>query len=110
MKKITREQRKRLRRTLSAAYRQRENCEFPSDRQWQTHVMRRVRSWRTPDYQSVFLMLFERLLWKFSPVALTLVLLLALVVLQTGFPSGNETARMLVEDPVDFGLYAFYGK
>ena len=110
MKIINREQLNRLRQALSATYRQRENYESRGDRQWQTQVMSQVRRLEIPDYQSLYLILFEKMLWKFSPVALTLVLLLGLAAVQIGFNVGHETASLLVEDPVDFGLYAFYAK
>ena len=110
MKTITRKQLHRLRVALSATYRHRDHEELHLKQDWPAQIMRRVRTLETPDYQSLYLMLFERLLWKFSPVALTLVLLLGLAAIQIGLNPGHETARLLAQDPVDFGLYAFYAQ
>ena len=110
MKTMNREQFRRLRLALSSAYGHREIAVSNAKQDWPAQVMRRIRTLETPDYQSLYLMLFEKLLWKFSPVALTVVLLLALAFVQIGLNAGHETAHILAQDPVDFGLYAFYAK
>ena len=96
----------RAHRALAAAYNEKERAgvgEF-----WQARVMGHIRG-LGPFYPQIgFFELFQRLVWRLAPAACVLVFLLAVLASQYDFIPGYEIAKMLTEDPADFGLLSLY--
>jgi hypothetical protein len=99
------EAQKKLKKTLSATYYEKEKAAVNA--LWQVRVMRRVRSLGPLNAQANYLELFERFVWRLAPVACLLILALAIALMKLDFVSDYEIAKSFMEDPLDFSLFQF---
>ncbi|MEW5722237.1 MAG: hypothetical protein AB1896_03965 [Thermodesulfobacteriota bacterium] len=110
MKTPTQEQRRRLRLLLSAAYRRREETGVELEGLGPEKIMYRIRCLGVRYHRVSYWDLFEAWVWRLAPLAGTLALLLGLIASQMDQGAGYDLANLLVEDPVDYSLYAFYSR
>ena len=106
MKMLTDHELDKVQKALSVAYKERESSE--SDGLWRTRVMGHIQDLSTEQYGNGYLLGLQRLVWRLSPVAAAMVLLLSLILYQADFTSDHELAKMLVEDPLDISLLGDY--
>ncbi len=75
---------------------------------WSVRVMGHIRS-LPPIYPGPgYLENLQQLVWRLSPVAIALVLMLGAAVFQLDFTSEYELATMFAEDPLDLSLLGEY--
>ncbi|MEW6265153.1 MAG: hypothetical protein AB1641_18910 [Thermodesulfobacteriota bacterium] len=110
MKKSQKKAMARIRLSLATAYRRREYQDSESDGLWRARVMKHIRTLGALNDRPSNWEIFGTLAWKFIPVAVAVVLLLSLTVSRLDSGSGPIMADMTVEDPTDYGLYAYYRK
>ena len=107
MKSIKKESQMKLRNAFATAYREKEKGEVGE--LWMARVMGHIRSLGPLYPETSYLELFQQFVWRITPVACVLVLLLSAALTQVDFVSDYEFARMLIEDPADFSLLALNG-
>ena len=91
---------------LAAAYHEKERAGVGE--LWQARVVSHIRDMGPLYPQAGFFELFQRLVWRLAPAACVLVFLLAVFASRYDFIPGYEIAKMLTEDPADFGLLSLY--
>lgn len=99
------EKQKRLKKTLTAAYYEKEKAAVNG--LWQIRLMRRVRSLGPLNVKTNYLELFEGFVWKLAPVACLLILVLTIILTKLDFVSEYEIAKAFMEDSLDFSLFQF---
>jgi hypothetical protein len=99
------EKQKKLKKTLTAAYYEKEKAAVNG--LWQIRVMSRVRSLGPLNAKTSYLEFFESFVWKFAPVACLLILVLAIILTKLDFVSEYEIAKAFMEDSLDFSLFQF---
>jgi hypothetical protein len=104
MKSLTHEDRVKIRKALGSAYRKKENAEV-SDL-WQVKVMEHIRNMGFFYGQPSYLDLFQRLVWQLAPVACVLVFILGMVLSQVDFMTDYVIAKIFIEDPANYTLFA----
>jgi len=106
MKILTDRELDNVQKALSVVYREREPAE--SNGLWRTRVMGHIRDLSADRYEGGYLVSLQRLVWRLTPVAIAMVLLLSMALYQADFTSDYELAGMLVEDPLDMSLLGDY--
>ena len=106
MKSIEEDDLRNLQKVFSVAYGEREKAEVGPF--WSVRTMGHIKSlppmYPKPDY----LEHLQQLVWRLSPVAIVLALLLSAAVLQLDFTLDYELAKSFVEDPIDLSLLGEY--
>lgn len=92
----------RLRALLTKAYLSKEGGTI--DEFWVQRVMDDIQRLGPFDSRQSFLMQFEKLVWRFAPVACVLIIALALYIMRVDFVPEYEIAQILINDPVGFVL------
>jgi len=92
----------RVKEALAAAHFEKEKTEI--EEHWQKSVMVHIRSTVHRPSNADYLEVFGRFVWKWSPVACALVLLMAGAAIQLDFLPEYEIAKILMEDPIDVSL------
>jgi len=75
---------------------------------WQAGLMRHVRRLGSVDARMGYLDLLEQFLWKLTPAAVSLVLILGVLFYQMDFLSDYEIASFFTEDPLDASLVQLF--
>jgi hypothetical protein len=96
----------KLQKALSVTYA--ESAKGEVGELWSVRVMGHIKSLPAIYPGSGFLENLQQLVWRLSPVAIALVLLLSAAVLQSDFTSDYELAEMFVEDPIELSLLGEY--
>jgi hypothetical protein len=104
MKSLTHEDRVKLRKALASAYRKKENAKVGD--LWQVKVMEHIRNFDPFHTQPSYLDLFQRLVWQLAPVACVLVFILGMVLSQVDFMTDYVIAKIFIEDPANYTLFA----
>lgn len=102
---LMKEKQNRLKKTLTAAYYEKEKAAVNGP--WQIRVMRRVRTLGPLNVKTSYLEFFEGFVWKLAPVACLLILVLTIILTKLDFISDYEIAKAFMEDPLDFSLFQF---
>jgi hypothetical protein len=106
MRSIKKEDHVKLREALAAAYREKEKAEMSG--LWQVRVMGHIRDLGPFYLKTGYLDLFQGFVWRLAPVACLLVFLLSVILSQFHFVSDYKMAKVLIEDPANFSLFALY--
>ena len=96
----------KLQKTLSVAYNEREATEVGE--LWPVRVMGQIKSLPSMYPRTGYLEYLQQLVWRLSPVAVALVLLLSAALLQIDLTSDYELAKMFVEVPIELSLLGEY--
>jgi hypothetical protein len=104
MKTIKHEDHVKLRKALASAYQGKENAEVGD--LWQVKIMEHIRNIEPFYTQPSYLDLFQQLVWKLAPVACALVFILGIILSQVNFMPDFEMAKMFLEDPANYSLFA----
>ena len=97
----------RLKKALISAHFAREKVEV--DDQWQTETMRRIRQIGPLESNDTYLFNFERLVWRFAPIACALILVLSICLLNLDFVQEYEMSKLLLDDPVEYAVVQSFG-
>ena len=100
--KLTRNRQESLIKTLRVAYHEKEKIQVGD--QWQAKVMRHVRGIRQIRSKKIFFEQFGDALWRFAPVACALILILGIVIVKFHMIPDYEMARLVANDPLEYGL------
>lgn len=92
----------KIRKALMSVYRERENAEIGN--QWQRRVMSSIRRLGIPEQRHGYQEYFGRLMWRFAPVTVAFILILAVGIIQFDFFSDFELTNILIEESADFSL------
>ena len=109
MRHLDRKSTQRLRQVFRQAFLERGRIEFTPSESRVVEIMsevKRIGRLNAPEID--FWMLFEKMIWKFIPAAVALVLLLGVVFTQINFSPDNIIADIYAEESIDSGLYAYY--
>lgn len=90
----------RLKAGLAAAYRSKAAGAGPSDPRWQQNVMRSVRQIGPIHKNTADLLGFGRLVWRLAPVALFLMIVLAVLIVRIDHTLELQMAGRMVGEPV----------
>ncbi len=93
----------KIKKVLAAAYREKENAVVGD--LWQTRVMGHIRSLGPLYPAKSYLEFFERFVWRLTPVACALILILAAIFIHMDFISEYEMAKIFFDDPADISLF-----
>ena len=104
MKSIKPEDHVKLKKALASAYWKKEKAKV-SDL-WQVKLMEHIRNLDPLHTRLSYLDLFQRLVWQLVPVACVLVLILGMVLSQVDFMTDYVIAKIFIEDPVNYSLFA----
>jgi hypothetical protein len=97
----------KLREALRTAYQDRRGIDL--DDLWQAKVMSHIRSLGSIDYQMDFSVIFNRFLWRLTPVVCLLILILAAVLMNFDFTPEYELTRVYITDTVQFVTGQLWG-
>lgn len=100
--KSTKNREEHLIRTLRIAYHEKERVEVGE--QWQQKVMQHLRTIPLVLSKKNFLEQFGDALWRFAPVACALILILGICILKFHMIPDYVMAKMVANDPVEYGL------
>jgi len=103
MKHITNEAYAKIQKALSIAFLQKENMSVNDH--WRLKVMGCIRTSGLYPNTS-YAELLQRLVWKLTPVTIAMAIIFLFVITQIDFVSDYEIARILVEDPIEYSLFA----
>ena len=98
----------KLGQVLRRAFKEGSRVEFKPSEFWRVGVMSEIRRIGRLNGEIEYWALFEKMIWKFIPAAVALVLLLGVVFTQIDASPENLMADIYAEESVDSGLYAFY--
>lgn len=104
MNSIKHEDHVKLKKALASAYREKENAKVGD--LWQVKVMEHIRNLDPFHTQPSYLDLFQRLVWQLVPVACILVFILGMVLSQVDFMTDYVIAKIFIEDPANYSLFA----
>ena len=110
MRQIDRKAAKRLLKAFKHAFYERGRVDIDPGEFWTIGVMSEIRRIGPLKGQNDFWALFERMIWKFIPAAVAIVLLLGVAITQIGPAPDNIVADIYSEANLDSGLYAFYNR
>ena len=96
-----------LREALRTAYQNRGAMDL--DDLWQAKVMAHIRSLKSTDYQMDFSMIFNRFIWRFTPVVCLLIIMLTAVLVKFDFTPEYELTRGYITDTVQFVTGQLWG-
>ena len=108
MRRLEQKSTERLRHVLQQAFAEQKQVEFKPSEFWHVGVMSEIRRIGRLNAEIEYWTLFEKLIWKFIPAAVALVLLLGVAFTQIDSPPENIIADIYAEESIDSGLYAFY--
>ena len=108
MRHLDRKSTERLGQVLRQAFFERRRIEFKPSEFWLVEVMSEIRRIGRLNAEIEYWALFEKLIWKFIPAAVALVLLLGVAFTQIDSSPDNIIADIYAEESIDSGLYAFY--
>jgi len=106
MKSISRKDHKRLKEVLADAHLEKEKMEI--EEHWRERVMIHIRSKVPRPSKADYFEALGRFVWKWSPVACALVLLMAGAAIQFDFLPEYEIAKILMEEPIDMSLLEIF--
>ena len=89
-----------LKAALTAAYQSKAAAAGPSDPRWQQNVMRSVRRIGPIHKDSADLFGFGRLIWRLAPVALFLMIILAVMIVKIDKALELQMAGRMIGEPV----------
>lgn len=92
---------------LRKAFKERSRVEFKPSEFWRVGVMSEIRRIGPLNAEIDYWTLFEKMIWKFIPAAVALVLLLGVAFTQIDAFPDNLIADIYAEESVDTGLYTF---
>jgi hypothetical protein len=104
------ERRKRLETVLRDVYRQagrQQPTSLKAD--WQTSVLRQIRSLPEPGDQVPLAWLFQQYLWRLAPAAGVLILIMAIWLAQGNLSPDAEMAALALNNPANFDLIEVLG-
>lgn len=96
-----------LREILRQAYRDKENVEVGD--QWQEEVMRRIRDLGEIEERPSPLVMFEQFVWRLAPITCLLIVVLAVLLSNFDFSSGDDVVQLLMNGTEDITLNQFFG-
>jgi len=108
MRHLDRKSGERLGKALQQTYYERRNIEIEPSGFWMVGVMSQIRRIGRLNTEIDFWTLFEKMIWKFIPAAVALLLLLGVAFTQIKPAPENIIADIYSEENLDSGLYAFY--
>ena len=108
MRHLDRKSAERLGQALRQTFYERRRIEIKPSKFWIAGVMSEIRRSGPLNAESDFWTVFEKMIWKFIPAAVALVLLLGVVFTQINFSPDNIIADIYAEESIDSGLYAYY--
>jgi len=97
----------RLKEALISAHSAKEKVEVGD--QWQTETMRRIRQIGSLESNAAYLLNFERLVWRFAPIACALILVFSICLLNLDFDQEYEMSKLLLDDPVEYAVVKSFG-
>lgn len=97
----------KLREALMTAYQNRGVMGL--DDLWQAKVMAHIRSLGSIDYQMDFSVIFNRFLWRLTPVVCLLIVILTAVLINFDFTPEYELTRSYITDTVQFVAGQLWG-
>ena len=106
--RITDDDLDKLRKPLSEAYGYGEEGEVEVSALWSVRVMGHIRSLPSIYPKTGYLENLQQLVWRLSPVAIALALMLGAAIFQLDFTSDYELAKVFAEDPLDLSLLGEY--
>lgn len=106
MKSIKREDLAKIRAALATAYHEKEKAEMVD--QWLVKAMGHIRGLGPRFNRISYFELFQRLVWRLTPVTCALAVGLGVAMTQVDFFSVYELTRIFINDPSDFILLALY--
>ena len=110
MRHLDRKSAQRLGQIFRHAFYQRRRIEIKPTDLWTVEVMSEVRRIGRLTAESDFWSIFERMIWRFIPAAVALVLLLGVAFTQIDPVPDNVVADIYSEAQLDAALYAFYDR
>ena len=110
MRHLDRKSAERLGKALQQTYYERRHIEIEPSEFWMVGVMSEIRRIGRLNTEIDFWTLFEKMIWKFIPAAVALVLLLGVAFTQIDPAPENTIADIYSEENLDSGLYAFYDR
>jgi hypothetical protein len=108
MRHLDRKSGERLGKALQKTYYERRHIEIEPSEFWIVGVMSQIRRIGRLNTEIDFWTLFEKMIWKFIPAAVALVLLLGVAFTQIHPARENVVADIYSEENLDSGLYAYY--
>jgi hypothetical protein len=104
MKSIPKKDLAKIMRALAAAYNKRDRAEIGD--MWKRRVMGHIRSLGPLYLKTGYFELFQQSLWRLTPVACLLSVVLIVAIAKMDFFSDYEIAKIFISDPKDFILLA----
>jgi hypothetical protein len=108
MRHLDRKSAERLGHALRQAFYERRQIEIKPSKFWLVEVMSEIRRSGPLNAESDFWTVFEKMIWKFIPAAVALVLLLGVAFSKIEPAPDNIVAEIYSEENLDSGLYAFF--
>jgi hypothetical protein len=108
MRRLEQKSTERLGHVLRQAFSEQRRVEFKPTEFWRVGVMSEIRRIGRLNAEIEYWALFEKLIWKFIPAAVALVLILGVAFTQIDSSPENIIADIYAEESIDSGLYAFY--
>lgn len=111
MTHLDRKSAERLGQALRQAFYERRRIEFKPSEFWIAGVMSEIRRIGRLNAESDFWTVFEKMIWRFIPAAVALLLLLGVAFTQIDPAPYNNVADIYYnEENLDSGLYALYDR
>ena len=110
MKQSDRISAERLAKAFKQTFLQRKRIDIAPPELWTIGVMSEIRRIGPLNGQNDFWTLFEKMIWRFIPAAVAIVLLLGVAISQIDPAPDNIVADIYREANLDSGLYAFYDR
>ena len=108
MRHSDRKSTEKLGQVLRQAFHEKSRTQFKPTEFWRVGVMSEIRRIGPLNAQNEYWTLFEKMIWKFFPAAVALVLLLGVAFTQIHPARENVIADIYSEENLDSGLYAYY--
>ena len=96
-----------LKKALISAYSEKGKAEVGDH--WQAETMRRIRQISPLESSAAYLFNFERLVWRFAPIACALILVFSICLLNLDFAQEYEMSKLLLDDPVEYAVVQSFG-
>ena len=110
MRHLDQKSAERLGQALRQAFYEKRRSEIKPSEFWIVGIMSEIRRVGRLNAESDFWTAFERMIWKFIPAAVALVLLLGVAFTQIDPVPDNIVADIYNEANLDSALYAFYDR
>jgi hypothetical protein len=110
MRQLDRKSAHRLGQAFRHAFYERGRIEIKPTEFWTVEVMSEIRRIGRLTAESDFWSVFERMIWRFIPAAVALVVLLGVAFTQIDPVPDNIVADIYSEAQLDSALYAFYDR